>query len=173
MKLKTKVQTYWLCVSSPFSHLVWSSFGSVALAMSVIISGGGRTLHILPTHPSFPPPPLDNMQIYFGKYTSQLLWTTCKYILANILPTSFRQHADISCTSFGHHSDIFGQILNFPSFFWTTCKYIFANILPTSFGHHADIFLLYFPSSLWIKCKYVFADIFPPALDYMQLDFLL
>ena len=108
-KLKTKVRIHFLCVSSPFTHLVWSSFGSVALAMSVIISGSGRTLHIFPTHPSFPPPSLDNMQIYFGKYIFHLLWTTCRHILAN---TMYIFHLP-----FGQHANIFGQVLYFPSSF--------------------------------------------------------
>ena len=47
-----------------------------------------------------------------------LLWTTCKYILANIFSTSF-----------GQHVDIFWQILYFPSSFWTTRKYICANTI--------------------------------------------
>ena len=148
MKLKTKLQTYFFVC-----FLIFFSFG----LKFIWKRGIGHVGHHQwrwenPSHfthaPFLPTSSFGQHANIFWQIYSNLLWTTCKYILANILPTSFRQHADISCTSFGHHSDIFGQILNFPSFFWTTCKYIFANILPTSFGHHADIFLLYFPSSL-------------------------
>ena len=111
-------------------------------------SVGGRTLHILPTHPSFPPPPLDNMQIYFGKYIFHLLWPTCRYILANTLFSIF--------------------LLDNTQIY--LCKYY---IFHLSFGQHANIFgqILYFPSSFKTKCKYFFADIFPPALDNMQIYF--